>query len=90
MPRRPLVALSGYPEIASTDTELLQFEVKEEVAWALLQLPKRQRAILELRFGLRGERLTLELTGKRLRLSHETIRQLEQRALSELRGILER
>lgn len=51
----------------------------------LATLPERQAEVLRLRFGIGGEPLTLAETGKRLRLSRERVRCLEQRALQNLR-----
>lgn len=49
-------------------------------------LDKRERKILELRWGLTGFRkLTLEEVGKLWKITRERVRQLEERALSKLR-----
>jgi RNA polymerase primary sigma factor len=49
-------------------------------------LGDRERAILELRFGLRGEEpKTLEEIGRTFGVSRERIRQIENRAMSKLR-----
>jgi RNA polymerase primary sigma factor len=54
---------------------------------ALARLPERERQILQWRFGLDGEREhTLEEIGRLLGLSRERVRQLEARALAQLRG----
>lgn len=50
-------------------------------------LAPRERAILRWRFGLDGEREhTLEQIGEKLGLSRERVRQLEVRALRQLRS----
>jgi len=55
---------------------------------ALGQLPPRERRILELRFGLKDNKiLTLEQLGKKFHLSRERIRQLEKRAQKRLQWI---
>jgi RNA polymerase primary sigma factor len=57
-----------------------------ELALALEQLNPRMRRVLALRFGLDGERpLTLEEVGVQLGITRERVRQLETRALRELR-----
>jgi RNA polymerase primary sigma factor len=57
-----------------------------ELAGALEQLNPRMRRVLALRFGLDGERpLTLEEVGVQLGITRERVRQLETRALRELR-----
>jgi RNA polymerase primary sigma factor len=57
-----------------------------ELAGALEQLNPRMRRVLSLRFGLDGEPpQTLEEVGSQLGITRERVRQLETRALRELR-----
>jgi len=57
-----------------------------EVARALARLNPRMRHVLALRFGLNGEKpQTLEEVGHGLGITRERVRQLESRALRELR-----
>src|SRR2546430_17384398 len=57
-----------------------------ELAGALDQLNPRMRRVLSLRFGLDGEApQTLEEVGGQLGITRERVRQLETRALRELR-----
>ncbi len=57
-----------------------------EVAKLLVVLDERERAILQLRFGLdRGEPRTLDEVGAHFNLTRERIRQIEARAISKLR-----
>jgi RNA polymerase primary sigma factor len=57
-----------------------------ELAAALQQLNPRMRRVLSLRFGLNGEApQTLEQVGRELGITRERVRQLESRALRELR-----
>ena len=57
-----------------------------ELARALEQLNPRMREVLQLRFGLTGcDPMTLEEVAKRFGLTSERIRQLQSRALSQLR-----
>jgi RNA polymerase primary sigma factor len=59
---------------------------KRELAGALEQLNPRMRRVLSLRFGLDGEPpQTLEEVGTQLGITRERVRQLETRALRELR-----
>ena len=58
-----------------------------ELAGALEQLNPRMRRVLSLRFGLDGEHpQTLEEVGSQLGITRERVRQLETRALRELRA----
>jgi RNA polymerase primary sigma factor len=58
----------------------------KELAAALRHLNPRLRYVLELRFGLAGgDTTTLEQAGEKLGVTRERVRQLETRALRELR-----
>jgi RNA polymerase primary sigma factor len=58
-----------------------------ELAQALASLNERMRHVLELRFGLSGEKpKTLEEVGLELGVTRERVRQLESRALRELQA----
>jgi RNA polymerase primary sigma factor len=68
----------------STSKKLSQSELAE----ALLRLNPRMRRVLALRFGLDGEPpQTLEEVGAGLGITRERVRQLESRALRELRAV---
>ena len=59
-----------------------------ELAKALSHLNPRLRRVLSLRFGLDGESpKTLEEVGSILGITRERVRQLESRALRELRTV---
>jgi RNA polymerase primary sigma factor len=59
----------------------------EEIHSALDSLRKRQRLILEMRYGLNGrERFSLSEVGQCLGISRERVRQIEQKALRTLRS----
>jgi RNA polymerase primary sigma factor len=52
---------------------------------ALEQLPKREREVVKLRYGIDGDDPTpLSETGRRLGISQDTVRRLERKALAEL------
>ncbi|OIO76334.1 MAG: hypothetical protein AUJ85_00755 [Elusimicrobia bacterium CG1_02_37_114] len=76
---------------SSTDTPenlIASLRTYDEMDKALGQLPPRERRILELRFGLKDNKiLTLEQLGKKFHLSRERIRQLEKRAQKRLQWI---
>ena len=60
----------------------------KELAEAMLRLNPRMRRVLALRFGLDGEKpQTLEEVGAGLGITRERVRQLESRALRELRTV---
>jgi RNA polymerase sigma factor (sigma-70 family) len=65
-----------------TDHELL----REEIRKALGQLTTRERQVIELRFGLADDHdHTLEEVGKKLKVTRERVRQIEERAIRKLR-----
>ena len=65
--------------------------IHDDLGAALEQVGERERHILQMRFGLNGnERKTLEEVGKKLKLSRERVRQLEERGLMRLRRIAQR
>jgi RNA polymerase sigma factor (sigma-70 family) len=60
----------------------------ERVRNALAVPPKRERQIVELRFGFRGEPWTLEAIAGELRLTRERVRQLADQALRRIENDL--
>lgn len=52
----------------------------------LKDLPDRQQEVIIRRFGLRGQRETLESIGHDLGITRERVRQIEEDALEDLRG----
>lgn len=78
------------PADASADPEgaLLEADMSERLSSAVEELPDREAQILRLRFGLNGSQVyTLEEIGQRFGVSRERIRQLEARALKQMRTI---
>ena len=77
------------PNTPEPADEVLQKLLKDEVAILLEALEPRERAVLELRFGLRdGDEETLEQVGQALRLTRERVRQIEVKALRKLRRLV--
>lgn len=73
------------------DNILSDIRARDELEKCMQKVGDRERKILEMRFGLNGtERMTLETVGKKLRLSRERVRQLEERGLQRLRRAAQR
>ncbi len=73
---------------AAPDERTAQRARAKELVGALSQLNPRMRRVLALRFGLDGEPpQTLEEVGNQLGITRERVRQLETRALRELRTV---
>jgi RNA polymerase primary sigma factor len=69
------------------DEETSQKLRRKELAEALLRLNPRKQRVVQLRFGLDGQvPQTLEEVGVGLGITRERVRQLESRALRELRS----
>ncbi len=70
------------------EESVLQEVLEKEIYDLLDRLPEKERRVIELRFGLRGnEPKTLREIGDILGVSRERVRQLETRALRKLRGL---
>lgn len=73
-------------QLPPADYDLIRRSFREEVERMLGSLTSRERLIVELRFGLGEEdAMTLKEVGKRLTLSRERIRQIEEHAKQKLR-----
>ena len=63
---------------------------REDIDRALDSLPERERKVIELRFGLKGESpLTLEEVGRAFGVTRERIRQIENNTLKKLESLPE-
>ena len=88
---RPL--LDTIPDEHNIDPSLLlqNDDVREHIDLWLEQLTEKQRAVVELRFGLHDrEAATLEDVGTELGVTRERVRQIQIEALKRLRRILKR
>ena len=88
---RPL--LDTIPDEHNIDPSVLlqNDDVKEHIDLWLEQLTEKQRAVVELRFGLHDrEASTLEDVGAELGVTRERVRQIQIEALKRLRRILKR
>ena len=80
------VELYESKQLPPADYELIRSSFREEVERMLGCLTSRERLIVELRFGLgKEDAMTLKEVGKRLTLSRERIRQIEEHAKQKLR-----
>ena len=66
-------------------------KLRDEVEFALSKLPKRERDIIVMRFGVDGgEGSTLEEVGDKYHISRERVRQIQERAVSRLKQIAQK
>ncbi|MBI3582855.1 MAG: RNA polymerase sigma factor RpoD/SigA [Nitrospinae bacterium] len=66
------------------DEDLIFSSFKKEIDGLLSELSPREKKVLKMRFGFRGEPMTLEEIGKKVGLSRERVRQIEKRAKIKL------
>jgi RNA polymerase sigma factor (sigma-70 family) len=84
---RPLETVVGDAE-KEPESQLLQNDLRAQLDEAITRLPAREAHILRERFGLRDDASqTLEELGTHFGVSRERIRQLESRALRQLRDV---
>ncbi|ADO46220.1 RNA polymerase, sigma 70 subunit, RpoD subfamily [Hydrogenobacter thermophilus TK-6] len=73
---------------ADVEERIINEVLEKEIGDMLDRLPEKERRVIELRFGLRGEEpRTLREIGDILNISRERVRQLETRALRKLRNM---
>ena len=86
---RLLLRLYQQQAAPAVDEELIHRALREDVKRLVSGLSNpKERQVIELRFGLgTDEPMTLEEVGKRLRLTRERIRQIEERAKSRLKAM---
>ena len=67
---------------------VFQLTLQDTLEEVLRQLSEREMKIIQLRFGLDGEGpFTLEETGRMLGITRERVRQIQEKAMTKLRGI---
>lgn len=77
------------PRRGEPDAVLQKLKTASQLNRALRTLPDKEWKVVRLRFGLAGEKAhTLEAAGRKLGISRERVRQLEERAFGRLRRIL--
>jgi RNA polymerase primary sigma factor len=80
------LSLLGTQATPGADEVLIQKTFRREIEEILRRLKPRERRVIDLRFGLSLEGpLTLEQIGRRMRLSRERVRQIEENAKRRLR-----
>jgi RNA polymerase primary sigma factor len=79
--------LLGYEATPGADEVLIQKSFRREIEQILKRLKPRERQVIKLRYGLSHLEgpLTLDQIGKRMRLSRERVRQIEEGAKRRLR-----
>jgi RNA polymerase primary sigma factor len=71
----------------SPEDEAIRGQMATEVERAMAPLNDREREVLRLRYGLGTEReMTLEEIGRRLSVTRERVRQIEQAAVRKMRA----
>ena len=71
----------------SPESAAIQENTKETLGILLNTLSDREKTVIEMRFGLDGkDTKTLEECGKRLNITKERVRQIENSALKKLRN----
>jgi RNA polymerase primary sigma factor len=86
-------ALADFVEVVSAESP---FEIasealrRENITRVLASLPRREREVLELRYGIVGGRArTLEEVGRAFNITRERVRQIENRTLKKLQTLPE-
>ena len=85
---KPIVDfLSNPKEVDNLEKKLMDLDLTVKLQEALKMLDQRDGKILTWRYGLDGqESQTLDEIGKRLNISKERVRQIEERAMKKIRG----
>lgn len=75
-------------ESSTPDNLISILRLHDDLKDALVEIGERERMIVEYRYGLTGQTpMTLNDIGKKLNLSRERVRQIEERALLRLRRV---
>ena len=67
------------------DEQVIRQELNSKISELLMNLPKREKEILRMRFDFSGEAKTLEEIGQKIGVSRERVRQIEKRAKEKLK-----
>ena len=74
------------PDSPTADNILMRESLSKEISRALECLSERERAIIELSFGIDGSELTLEEIGDKFGLTRERVRQIREKSIRKLRA----
>ena len=69
----------------STDKELVEESLREEIGRALQILEDREKMVIEAYFGINQREMTLEEIGSKYNLTRERVRQIKEKAIRRLR-----
>ena len=69
----------------STDKELVEESLREEIGRALQILEEREKVVVEAYFGINQREMTLEEIGSKYNLTRERVRQIKEKAIRRLR-----
>jgi RNA polymerase primary sigma factor len=85
---KPIIDFLRDPkDVESFEREMMDKDLSAKVRKALTLLDNRDNQILTWRYGLDGSGTqTLDEIGKRLKISKERVRQIEERAMKKIRG----
>ena len=73
-------------DIPTPDRQLNHESLAKEINRALQQLDDRERAIVQMFFGIGGQEMTLEEIGAKFDLTRERVRQIKEKAIRRLKG----
>jgi RNA polymerase primary sigma factor len=81
-----LLSLMEADPSQTPEADLARLSQKEEVVALMGRLSDREQMVVALRFGLYGEEpLTLDMIGRRMNITRERVRQLQERAFKKMR-----
>lgn len=73
-------------DIPTPDRQLNHESLAKEINRALQQLDDRERALVQMFFGIGGQEMTLEEIGAKFDLTRERVRQIKEKAIRRLKG----
>ncbi|NLO91858.1 MAG: sigma-70 family RNA polymerase sigma factor [Elusimicrobia bacterium] len=75
----------------SPDSLISTLKLSDELMQAMKSIGEREREIIDMRYGLGGGTpMTLDTIGKKMKLSRERVRQLEERGILRLKNVAQR